>query len=53
MLEYSLALTFFYRNFNRIHQTIRCTPTMKAGIAGHKWNIEEMVDLLPEVAQPQ
>ncbi len=47
MLDYSLALTFFHHNFVRIHQTLRCTPAMKAGIADHKWSIEEMVDLLP------
>jgi IS1 family transposase len=47
MLEYSLAITFFYHNFVRIHQTLKCTPAMKAGIADRKWSIEEMVDLLP------
>jgi hypothetical protein len=52
MLEYSLALTFFYHNFVRIHQTLRCTPAMKAGIANHKWSIEEMVDLPPEATHP-
>jgi hypothetical protein len=52
MLEYSLALTFFYHNFVRIHQTLKCTPAMKAGIADHKWSIEQMVDLLPEVTHP-
>jgi IS1 family transposase len=53
MLGYSLALTFFYHNFVRIHQTLRCTPAMKAGISDHKWSIEEMVDLLPEVTHPR
>jgi IS1 family transposase len=52
MLAFSLALTFFYHNFVRIHQTLRCTPAMKAGIADHKWTIEEMVDLLPEANHP-
>jgi hypothetical protein len=52
MLYYSLAITFFYHNFVRIHQTLRVTPALKAGIAGHKWSIEEMVDLLPEVTYP-
>ena len=47
MLDYSLAITFFYHNFVRIHQTLQCTPAMKAKIADHKWSIEEMVDLLP------
>lgn len=50
MLHWSLALTFFYHNFVRIHQSFRCTPAMRAGITDRKWSIEEMVDLLPEVA---
>jgi IS1 family transposase len=49
MLAYSLAITFFYHNFVRIHQTLRMTPAMKAGLTHHKWSIEEMVDLLPEL----
>ena len=53
MLVYSVAITFFYHNFVRIHQTLRVTPAMKAGITAHKWSIEEMVDLLPEVAYPR
>ena len=47
MLDYSLSMTFFYHNFVRIHQTLRMTPAMKAGITDHLWSIEEMVDLLP------
>ena len=47
MLEYSAAIMFFYHNFVRMHQTIRMTPALKAGVADHKWSIEEMVDLLP------
>jgi hypothetical protein len=35
--------------FVRIHQTLRSTPAMKAGVSDHKWSIEEMVDLLPEL----
>jgi IS1 family transposase len=53
MLAYSVAITFFYHNFVRIHQTLRMTPAMAAGIADHKWSIEEMVDLLPEVTHPR
>ncbi|MBN2216469.1 MAG: IS1 family transposase [Pirellulales bacterium] len=53
MLAYSVAITFFYHNFVRIHQSLRMTPAMKAGVADHKWTIEEMVDLLPEVTHPK
>jgi hypothetical protein len=35
----------FY-NFARIHQTLRVTPAMEAGIANHVWSIEEIVSLL-------
>jgi hypothetical protein len=30
----------------RIHQTLRVTPAMEAGIADHVWSLEEMVELL-------
>lgn len=41
-----VALYFMYYNFGRIHQTLRVTPAMEAGIADHVWNIEEIVGLL-------
>lgn len=47
MLAYSLAITFFYHNFVRVHQTIKSTPAMKAGVADRKWSIEDMIDLMP------
>ena len=41
-----VALYFMYYNFARIHQTLRVTPAMEAGIADHAWPIEEIVELL-------
>ena len=41
-----VALYFMYYNFGRVHQTLRVTPTMEAGIADHVWSIEEIVGLL-------
>jgi len=35
-----------YYNFTRIHQTLRVTPAMKAGIADHVWSVEEFAGLL-------
>jgi len=32
--------------FLPIHQTLRVTPAMEAGISDHVWSIEEMIDLL-------
>jgi IS1 family transposase len=39
----ALALYFAYYNFVRIHQTLRVTPAMEAGITDHVWTIEEML----------
>jgi hypothetical protein len=33
-------------NFCRIHQTLRVTPAMEAGISQHAWSIQELVNLL-------
>lgn len=42
----ALALYFVYYNFCRVHQTLRVTPAMEAGLADHVWKIEEVVGLL-------
>ena len=41
-----LSLYFMYYNFCRVHQTLRVTPAMEAGIADHVWTVEEIVELL-------
>jgi IS1 family transposase len=41
-----VSLHFMYYNFARIHQTLRSTPAMKAGVADHLWSVEEIVSLL-------
>lgn len=43
-----IALHFMWYNFGRIHQTLRVTPAMEAGVANHVWTVEEIVDLIPE-----
>jgi IS1 family transposase len=43
----AVALWFMYYNFGRVHQTLRITPAMEAGIANHVWSIGEIVDLMP------
>jgi hypothetical protein len=30
-----------YSNFGRVHQTLRVTPAMEAGVSDHVWSIEE------------
>jgi hypothetical protein len=39
------ALYFMYYNFARVHQTLRVTPAVEAGVANHVWSIEEIVAL--------
>ena len=34
-----------YYNFGRVHQTLRVTPAMEAGVSDHVWEIEEIVGL--------
>jgi len=42
---YAVALHFIYYNFAKIHETLRCTPAMEAGISDHVWEISEIVAL--------
>jgi hypothetical protein len=38
-----LALYFVWYNFCRIHQTLRVTPAMEAGISDHVWTLHELI----------
>lgn len=44
-LGYAVALHFMYYNFGRIHQSLRITPAMAAGISDHVWELEEIAKL--------
>jgi hypothetical protein len=37
----------FY-NFCRIHQTLKVTPAMEAGLTDHVWSLEELCTLMPK-----
>jgi IS1 family transposase len=50
-LGYAVALHFMHYNFCRVHQSLRVTPAMEAGIADHIWTVEEVVGLLSEKVQ--
>jgi len=39
----ALCLNFGWYNFCRIHQTLRVTPAMEAGIADHVWSLKELL----------
>jgi len=42
----AIALDYMHYNFCRVHQTLRVTPALEAGITDHVWNVEEIVALL-------
>jgi len=42
----AIALHYMWYNFGRIHQTLRVTPAMEAGVSDHVWSVEEVVGLL-------
>jgi IS1 family transposase len=44
-LNHAVALHFMHYNFCRIHQTLRVTPAMQAGLADHAWSLEEVAAL--------
>jgi hypothetical protein len=42
----SLAIHYMHYNFVRIHQSLRVTPAMAAGVTDHVWEMEDLVGLL-------
>jgi len=45
-LACAVALHFMYYNFCRIHQSLRVTPAMAAGVTERLWEIEDILNLL-------
>ena len=45
-LMHAVSLHFMYYNFCRVHQSLRVTPAMEAGVTDHVWEIENIIDLL-------
>ena len=46
--RHMVALHYMHYNFCRVHQTLRVTPAMQAGISDHVWGVEELIALLPK-----
>jgi IS1 family transposase len=42
----ALAIFYMYYNFVRIHQSLRVTPAMAAGVSDRLWDVQDVVDLL-------
>lgn len=45
---HAVALNFMYYNFVRIHQTIRMTPAMAAGVTSKLWELADIVRVVDE-----
>ena len=43
-LKAAVALHFAHYNFVRIHQTLRMTPAMAAGVTNELWNIRDLIE---------
>lgn len=50
---HAVSLHFMYYNFCRIHQTLRVTPAMAAGVTKKLWEITDIVDVLERWEQHQ
>jgi hypothetical protein len=52
-LSHAVALHFMHYKFCRVHQTLRVTPAMAAGLSDGVWEIADLIALMPKpVAKP-
>ena len=47
---HAVALHYMVYNFCRIHQTLKVTPAMEAGVTDRLWSIEDVVKLVEDAA---
>jgi hypothetical protein len=45
---HALSIYFMHYNFVRIHQTLRVTPAMQAGVTDTLWSLDDMVRIVDE-----
>jgi hypothetical protein len=45
---HALSICFMHYNFVRIHQTLRVTPAMEAGVTDRLWSLADMVGIADE-----
>lgn len=50
---HSIAIHFMHYNFVRIHQTLRVTPAMAAGVTGKLWELADVVAMIDAAAPEQ
>lgn len=47
---WSVALHFMHYNLFRIHQSLRVTTAMEAGVTDRLWNLEDIIKLVDDAA---
>lgn len=45
---HALSIYFMHYNFVRIHQTLRVTPAMEAGVTDRLWSLDDIVKIVDE-----
>ena len=45
---HAVALHYMHYNYCRVHQTLRVTPAMEAGLATTPWTVDDLIALLPK-----
>ena len=49
---YAVALHMLYYNFIRIHQKLRVSPAMAAGVSDRLWEIKDIAKLVEDADAP-
>jgi hypothetical protein len=44
--RHAMALHFLYYNFVRVHQTLKVSPAMAAGVTQRLWEMKDVVEML-------
>lgn len=52
-LEHAVALYFMHYNFIRVHQTLKTTPAVAAGVTDHKWTMEDLVAMMERLQETE
>lgn len=50
-LAAAVSLHFMHYNFVRVHQTLKTTPAVAAGVSDHVWKLPELIALLENAEQ--
>jgi len=45
---HAVALHYMHYNYCRVHQSLRVTPAMEAGLATTPWTVDDLIALLPK-----